>query len=135
MSSLRYVVGAIAAAAAFSAHAQVPQQGQPAQPQQPQGAQPGNAEAGKGKVFQCQGCHGIPGWKTAFPEVYMVPKLGGQRAAYLVSAMKAYKNGERDFATMRAVVSDLSEQDMADIAAYYERQGAGAATASTGEKK
>ena len=135
MSSLRYVVAAIAAAAAFSAHAQVPQQGQPAQPQQPQGAQPGNAEAGKGKVFQCQGCHGIPGWKTAFPEVYMVPKLGGQRAAYLVSAMKAYKNGERDFATMRAVVSDLSEQDMADIAAYYERQGAGAATASTGEKK
>ena len=139
MSFIRLVAAAIAAAAAFSAHAQVPQQGQPSQPQQPaaaQGAKPGSAEAGKAKVFQCQGCHGIPGWKTAFPEVYMVPKLGGQRAAYLVAAMKAYKNGERDFATMRAVVSDLSEQDMADIAAYYERQGTGAATAAaTGEKK
>lgn len=136
MSSVRLVVAAFAAAAAFSAHAQVPQQGQPSQPQPAQqGAKPGDAEAGKGKVFQCQGCHGIPGWKTAFPEVYMVPKLGGQRAPYLVAAMKAYKNGERDFATMRAVVSDLSEQDMADIAAYYERQGAGATTAATGEKK
>ena len=118
MSLVRIAVAAFAATAAFSAHAQ------------------GNADAGKGKVFQCQGCHGIPGWKTAFPEVYMVPKLGGQRAAYLVSAMKAYKNGERDFATMRAVVSDLKDQDMADIAAYYERQGAGNTTAAaTGEKK
>ena len=137
MSSIRLVAAAFAAAAAFPAHAQAPQQGQPPQPQPAaaQGAKPGNAEAGKAKVFQCQGCHGIPGWKTAFPEVYMVPKLGGQRAAYLVSAMKAYKNGERDFATMRAVVSDLSEQDMADIAAYYERQGTGATTAATGEKK
>lgn len=137
MSSLRYLVAAIGAAAAFAAHAQAPQQGQPAQaqPAQQQQAKPGNADAGKAKVFQCQGCHGIPGWKTAFPEVYHVPKLGGQRAAYLVAAMKAYKNGERDFATMRAVVSDLSEQDMADIAAYYERQGAGATTAAAGEKK
>jgi cytochrome c553 len=79
----------------------------------------GNATAGAKKVFQCQGCHGIPDWKTAFPEVYRVPKLGGQNAAYLLAAMKAYKSGERDFATMRAMVYDLSEQDLADIAAYY----------------
>ena len=79
----------------------------------------GNAAAGAKKVFQCQGCHGIPDWKTAYPEVYRVPKLGGQNAAYLLSAMKAYRSGERDFATMRAMVSNLSEQDLADIAAYY----------------
>jgi phospho-N-acetylmuramoyl-pentapeptide-transferase len=58
-------------------------------------------------------------WQFRHPEVYRVPKLGGQKAAYLVAAMKAYKSGERDFATMRAMVGDLSEQDMADIAAYY----------------
>lgn len=79
----------------------------------------GSAEAGKHKVFQCQGCHGIPDWKTAFPEVYRVPKLGGQRPEYLLAAMKAYKSGERDFATMRAMLAPLSEQDLADIAAYY----------------
>lgn len=84
-----------------------------------QGAPQGNAEAGKNKVFQCQGCHGIADWKTAFPEVYRVPKLGGQKPAYLVAAMKAYKNGERDFQTMRTMMDPLSDQDMADIAAYY----------------
>ena len=84
----------------------------------------GSSEAGKGKVFQCQGCHGIEDWKTAFPEVYRVPKLGGQKADYIVAALKAYKKGERDFATMRAIAADMSEQDMADIAAYYAAQGA-----------
>lgn len=79
----------------------------------------GNADAGKNKVFQCQGCHGIADWKTAFPEVYRVPKLGGQKPAYIVAALKAYKSGERDFATMRAMVAGMSDQDMADIAAYY----------------
>ena len=78
----------------------------------------GDAAAGKTKVFQCQGCHGIADWKTAFPEVYRVPKLGGQKPAYLVAAMKAYKKGERDFATMRAMVADLSDKDIEDIAAY-----------------
>jgi len=82
----------------------------------------GDAGAGKNKVFQCQGCHGIPDWKTAFPEVYRVPKLGGQKPAYLVAAMKAYKSGERDFATMRAMVANLSDKDMEDIAAYYGSQ-------------
>ena len=71
------------------------------------------------KIAQCQGCHGIPDWKTAFPEVYRVPKLGGQKADYIVSALKAYKGGDRDHPTMRAVVADLSDQDMEDLAAYY----------------
>ena len=82
----------------------------------------GDAAAGKTKVYQCQGCHGIADWKTDFPEVYRVPKLGGQKAEYLVAAMKAYKKGERDFATMRAMVADLSDKDMEDIAAYYAAQ-------------
>ena len=90
----------------------------------------GDAAAGKNKVFQCQGCHGIADWKTAFPEVYRVPKLGGQKPEYLVAALKAYKKGERDFATMRAIVSDLSDKDMEDIAAYY-----GGQPVATAEKK
>ena len=71
------------------------------------------------RIAQCQGCHGIHGWKTAFPEVYPVPKLGGQNRAYIVAALKAYKSGERDFATMRAIAADLSDKDMEDVAAYY----------------
>lgn len=98
----------------------------------------GDPAAGKNKVYQCQGCHGIPGWKTAFPEVYQVPKLGGQNAQYIVAALKAYRSGERDFATMRAIAASLSDKDMEDIAAYY---GAGSkvatepSKAATGEKK
>jgi len=79
----------------------------------------GDAAAGGKKNFQCQGCHGVADWKTAFPEVYSVPKLGGQKPAYIVSSLKAYKNGERDHQTMRAIAADLSDQDMQDLAAYY----------------
>ena len=79
----------------------------------------GDAAAGAKKNYQCQGCHGVADWKTAFPEIYSVPKLGGQKTTYLVSALKAYKKGERDHPTMRAMVADLSDQDMEDLAAYY----------------
>jgi len=82
------------------------------------------------KIAQCQGCHGIPDWKTAFPEVYRVPKLGGQNQAYIVAALKAYRSGERDFPTMRAIAADLTDQDMEQLAAYY-----GAAPVATAEKK
>jgi cytochrome c553 len=71
------------------------------------------------RIAQCQGCHGIPDWKTAFPEVYRVPKLGGQKPAYIVSALKAYKSGERDFPTMRAIAADLTDADMEAVARYY----------------
>lgn len=101
MRPLRFLVAACLGTAMLSAHAA------------------GDAAAGKNKVFQCQGCHGIPGWKTAFPEVYQVPKLGGQNGNYIVAALKAYKAGDRDFATMRAIAATLSDQDMQDIAAYY----------------
>lgn len=90
----------------------------------------GDAVAGRAKVHQCQGCHGIPDWKSAFPEVYRVPKLGGQSPEYIVAALTAYKKGERDFATMRAMVADLTDKDMADIAAYY-----GSQPVATAEKK
>lgn len=80
----------------------------------------GSADAGKTKAIAiCSGCHGMPGTKTAYPEVYHVPKIGGQQAAYIVSALKAYKAGERNNETMRGLATALSEKDMADIAAYY----------------
>ena len=71
------------------------------------------------KIAQCQGCHGIKDWKTAYPEVYRVPKLGGQKAPYIVAALKAYKSGERDFPTMRAIAVDLTDEQMEQIAKYY----------------
>lgn len=79
----------------------------------------GNAEAGKKKTAMCAGCHGIPGYKTAYPVVYHVPMLGGQTSAYLVNALRAYKTGERSHPSMQGIAKGLSDQDMADLAAYY----------------
>ena len=79
----------------------------------------GDAAAGKQKTALCEGCHGIPGYKTAYPAVYPVPKLGGQHASYLVKALQAYKSGERSHPTMRAIAAGLTDKDMADLAAYY----------------
>lgn len=83
----------------------------------------------RNKIAQCQGCHSIPGWKTAFPEVYQVPKLGGQKPAYIVAALKEYKNGDRDFNTMREIAADLSDKDMQDLAAYFGGDAASGASA------
>ncbi|MEW6345717.1 MAG: c-type cytochrome [Pseudomonadota bacterium] len=82
----------------------------------------GNAKAGQGKVAMCIGCHGIPDYRTAYPEVYRVPILGGQNQAYLENALHAYKKGDRHFDTMHAIATSLSDQDIADIAAYYAAQ-------------
>ena len=76
----------------------------------------------------CQACHGIPGWRTAFPEVYKVPKLGGQHEAYLAKALQEYRSGARSHPSMRAIATSLSDKDIADLAAYY--AGAAAKTAS-----
>lgn len=76
----------------------------------------------------CMGCHNIPGYKTAFPAVYHVPKLDGQHAAYIVSALKAYKSGERRHPSMRAVAASLGDQDMADLAAFYASEPAKSAS-------
>ncbi len=79
----------------------------------------GDALKGAQKVQMCQGCHGIVGWRTAFPEVYRVPKIAGQNAPYIVAALKEYKSGNRSHPTMKAIAASLTEADMADIAAYY----------------
>lgn len=82
----------------------------------------------RNKIAQCQGCHGIDGWKTAFPEVYHVPKLGGQKPEYIVAALKEYKDGDRDFATMHEMAADLTDQDMQDLAKYFGGEPASGAT-------
>ena len=82
-------------------------------------AEAGDPAAGQKKNSMCAGCHGIPGYKSVFPEVYSVPKLGGQQAAYIVKALQAYKAGDRTHPSMRAIAAGLSDQDMADLAAYY----------------
>jgi cytochrome c553 len=79
----------------------------------------GNPANGAKKNGMCQGCHGIVGWRTAYPEVYKVPKIGGQHPEYIVKALQAYRSGERSHPSMRAIASSLSDQDMADLAAYY----------------
>ena len=79
----------------------------------------GRPQIGSKKISTCIGCHGIQGYRTAFPVTYQVPKLGGQHAAYIVSALQAYKTGDRKHPDMNSVAATLSEQDMADIAAYY----------------
>lgn len=83
----------------------------------------GDAVAGKSKIAMCIGCHGIVGYQASFPEIYKVPKISGQSAKYIVSALNAYKKGERKHPTMRGISDTLSDQDMADVAAYYSTHG------------
>ena len=80
----------------------------------------GDPVAGKGKTAQCSGCHEIPGYRMGYPQVYQVPKLGGQHADYIVSALQEYKNKQRSSTTMQAIAASLNDQDMADLAAYYQ---------------
>lgn len=82
----------------------------------------GNAEAGKVKFDTCMGCHGITSYTNAYP-TYDVPKLAGQHTAYLEAALKAYRSGERSHPTMHSQAADLSDQDIADIAAYASQAG------------
>ena len=84
----------------------------------------GDANKGASKVSLCAGCHAIPGYRSSVPEIYSIPMIGGQSAAYLVSALQAYKKGERKHPTMRGIAGSLSDQDMVDIAAYYAGQSA-----------
>ena len=84
----------------------------------------GNAAAGNGKVWLCVGCHSIPDYRADYPLIYKVPMIGGQNAAYIASALAAYKKGERKHPTMRSIAASLSDQDMADIGEYYAAQTA-----------
>jgi len=101
---MKTILGLMACALAGAALAQTPT---------------GNAEAAKAKTSMCEGCHAVPGYRTASPHVYRVPKLGGQQALYLANALQEYKSGARSHPTMQAIALSLSEQDMADLAAYY----------------
>ncbi len=109
MRAPRKSITALFAGAAFAVLSQGAQAQAPA----------GNAEAGKTKLAMCIGCHGIPGYKTAYPVVYHVPKIYGQQQAYIVKALQAYKTGERSHPSMRGIARGLTDADMADLAAYY----------------
>jgi cytochrome c553 len=67
----------------------------------------------------CDGCHGIAGYKTAFPDVYHVPKIGGQQPQYILNALKAYKSGERSHPSMRGIAATLTDGDMQKLADHY----------------
>lgn len=92
----------------------------------------GNATDGRQKITQCIGCHGLGGYHASFPEVYRVPKIAGQNAKYIASALIAYQKGERRHPTMRGAASNLSEQDIADMSAYYATLGSASVAAGGG---
>lgn len=77
----------------------------------------GNYETGRKLAYTCAGCHGITGYKNAYP-FYNVPKIAGQNYTYLLNALKAYQNGEREHPTMQAQAESYSEQDLMDISTF-----------------
>jgi len=83
----------------------------------PAAAPAGDAARGRQLAYTCQGCHGITGYKNAYPN-YHVPKIGGQSAPYLVNALTEYQKGNRKHPTMQAQAESFSAQDIADIAAF-----------------
>ncbi|MDP3824280.1 MAG: c-type cytochrome [Burkholderiales bacterium] len=93
-------------------------------------AQAQDAKAGEKKAAMCIGCHGIPGYQASFPEIYKVPMIAGQGAKYIVSSLAAYKKGDRKHPTMRAIAVSLTDQDMADLAAFYEQEAKDGAVAA-----
>ena len=78
-----------------------------------------NSLPGKAKAETCVGCHAIPGYNNVYP-TYKVPKVAGQNADYVISALKAYRNKDRNHETMHANASALTDQDIIDIANYFE---------------
>jgi len=73
-------------------------------------------------LSMCQGCHGIEGYRTAFPSVYRVPKLGGQHPEYILSALEGYRDGTRKHPAMEGIARALTDEQMADLAAYYAQE-------------
>lgn len=86
-----------------------------------------DAKEGEKKAAMCIGCHGIPGYQASFPEVHRVPLIAAQTAPYIAASLAAYKKGDRKHPTMRAIAESLSDQDIADVAAYYAADGKGGA--------
>ncbi|HEU4856063.1 MAG TPA: c-type cytochrome [Rhodanobacteraceae bacterium] len=77
----------------------------------------GDPVQGRLEVYTCHGCHGVPGYETAYPE-YHVPRIAGQNEQYLIDALNEYKSGARKFPTMNAQASSLTAQQIENIAAY-----------------
>lgn len=82
----------------------------------------GDAERGRVKAETCLGCHAIPSYTNTYP-MYHVPKVGGQNEAYIIAALLAYRDGQREHDTMHGNAQGLSDQDIADIAAYFSAAG------------
>lgn len=78
----------------------------------------GDPERGAILADTCLGCHGIPGYNNTYP-AYRVPKIGGQNPAYIESALKAYQAGTRQHPTMRAQAIPMTDEDIADLAAFF----------------
>lgn len=82
----------------------------------------GDPAAGEELGYTCLGCHGIEGYRNAYPS-FRVPKLGGQKAGYLVIALQGYRSGERPHPTMQAQASSLTDQQIEDVSAYLATLG------------
>lgn len=98
----------VASVTAFSAHAQEIK---------------GDAKAGEKKNAMCIGCHGIVGYQASFPEIHKVPKISGQGEKYIAASLNAYKKGDRKHASMRGIAASLTDQDIADLSAFYAASG------------
>lgn len=79
----------------------------------------GDIHAGLARASMCIGCHGIPDYRSSFPQIHRVPKISGQSEQYILAALQAYQKGERRHPTMRGLAGALTEQDMANLAAFY----------------
>jgi len=121
LRSLSIAAGLALLAAAFTVTAQDPAPAAaapaPAAAAAPAAAGPGDAARGKALTYTCRGCHGLTGYKNAYPS-YHVPRIGGQSQTYLRNALNEYRNGNRQHPTMQAQAESFSEQDINDIVAY-----------------
>ena len=86
----------------------------------------GDVKAGESKAAMCIGCHGIPGYQNSFPEIHKVPMISGQSAKYIETALTQYRKGDRKHPTMRGIAGSLTDQDIADLAAFYAGHSNGA---------
>jgi cytochrome c553 len=92
----------------------------------------GDAERGKMLADTCNGCHAVDSYNNVYP-TYHVPKVGGQNAGYLVSALTLYRDGQRQHPTMAAQAGSLSDQDIEDISAYMAGTGGEQSVSARGE--
>jgi cytochrome c553 len=100
-----------------------------------QDAKPGDQKAGEIKASMCIGCHNIPGYQASFPRSTRCRRSPGQGAKYISSALTAYRKGDRKHPTMRSIAITLNDQDISDVAAFYENLGKDAAAAAKTDAK